>query len=228
MARKKKQPLKIAICGTGRRTIDDAPFDDLSWQIWSPALYFNQLPRLDVGFEIHRQEIIEQTEGYVEFLKNPPIPVFMRDQATYRKSKPYPFGKAVELLGGEYFASSFGFMLAKAILDGADEIGIWGVDLTLDSEYAYQRPNAEYLIGMARAKGIKVHIPEKSALCKFNHIYGESLTLSHPMIAIWEKRLEEAKEKKEETEHELSLIIGAIHEIEEAIKCLKDVDRGMT
>lgn len=226
--KKNKKPLKIAICGTGKRTIDEAPFNDLSWQIWSPALYWNDIPRLDVGFEMHRQEIIEATQGYMEFLKNPPIPVFMRDQVTYPKSKPYPYGKAVKLLGREYFASSFGFMLAKAILDGADEIGIWGVDLTLDSEYAYQRPNAEYMIGIARAKGIKVYIPEKSALCKFNHVYGESLNLSHPMIAEWEQRRERAEQEKERLEHELSTIKGVIHEIDETIKGLKDFDRGMT
>lgn len=223
----KKKPLKIAIVGTGRRTKDEAPYDDLSWQIWSPALYYNDLPRLDVGFEIHRQEIIEQTEGYSQWLKNPPIPVFMRDQVTYPKSKPYPFGKAVKLIGGKYFASSFGFIIAKAILDGATEIGLYGIDLTQDEEYSYQRPNAEYLIGIARGMGIKVHIPEKSALCKFNHIYGESLTLSHPAINDLEERLKTAQKELRELQDQENQMVGVIHELEETLKLLKDYDRGM-
>ena len=48
------------------------------------------------------------------------------------------------------------YMLALAIYEGVDKVGIWGVDLHCDSEYSYQRPNMEYLIGLARGRGMKV------------------------------------------------------------------------
>ena len=49
----------------------------------------------------------------------------------------------------------------------ADEIGLWGVDMKAEDEYAYQRPNIEYWLGIAEGKGIKVHIPEASPILKF-------------------------------------------------------------
>jgi hypothetical protein len=53
-------------------------------------------------------------------------------------------------------------------------VGIWGVDLHCESEYAYQRPNLEYLIGLARGRGMKVFIPPASALLttKMDVAYG--------------------------------------------------------
>lgn len=37
---------------------------------------------------------------------------------------------------------------------------------------SYQRPGSEYLIGYARGMGIPVFVPEQSALCKANYVYG--------------------------------------------------------
>lgn len=42
------------------------------------------------------------------------------------------------------------------------------------SHNSYQRPCAEYLIGIADGMGVKVYIPQSSALCKANHVYGYS------------------------------------------------------
>jgi hypothetical protein len=68
--------------------------------------------------------------------------------------------------GTPYLESSLAYMMAQAIweLKPGDRIGIWGVDLHCESEYAYQRPNLEYLIGLARGRGIKVYVPPQSAL----------------------------------------------------------------
>jgi len=32
---------------------------------------------------------------------------------------------------------------------------VYGVDMKADDEYGYQKPNMEYLIGLARGKGIQ-------------------------------------------------------------------------
>jgi hypothetical protein len=73
--------------------------------------------------------------------------------------------------GTPYIESSIAWMMAQAMLESepGDRIGIWGVDLHCDSEYAYQRPNLEYLIGLARGRGIKVFIPPQSALLTHAH-----------------------------------------------------------
>lgn len=57
--------------------------------------------------------------------------------------------------------------MALAIHEGAEEIGLWGVDMKDGEEYAYQRPNMEYLIGLAEGNGIGVFIHPDSSLCKF-------------------------------------------------------------
>jgi hypothetical protein len=73
--------------------------------------------------------------------------------------------------GTPYLESSIAYMVAQALLElkPVDRIAIFGVDLHCESEYAYQRPNLEYLIGLARGKGIKVYIPPQSALCSHAH-----------------------------------------------------------
>jgi uncharacterized protein YdbL (DUF1318 family) len=63
-------------------------------------------------------------------------------------------------------------MVVHAIFEGAEEIGIYGVDLLQDEEYAYQRPGCEYWIGVARGLGIKVHVPRSCAVLKASYVYG--------------------------------------------------------
>ena len=79
----------------------------------------------------------------------------------------YPFDDVATSVGQAYWNSSIAYVMAMAIHEGAKQIWIWGVDMTGGDEYAYQRPNMEYLIGVAKGKGIDVYIPEQSALCKF-------------------------------------------------------------
>ncbi len=67
-------------------------------------------------------------------------------------------------LGTPYLESSIAYMLALAIHERVDRVGIWGVDLHCESEYAYQRPNLEYLIGLGRGLGMKIYVPPQSAL----------------------------------------------------------------
>lgn len=61
-------------------------------------------------------------------------------------------------------------------------IGIYGVDLVVGSEYFDEKPCAEFWIGQATARGIRVEIPAESALCKQFARYGyappESMTLT--------------------------------------------------
>jgi hypothetical protein len=75
---------------------------------------------------------------------------------------------------GTYFTSTPAYMLGLAMLEGFEEIHLYGIDLLQEGEYAYERPCMEYLVGLARGRGIKVHIPPQSALCKAGFVYGFS------------------------------------------------------
>lgn len=76
-----------------------------------------------------------------------------------------------------YFTNSISYMIALAIMEGATEIGVYGVDMMMGggegSEYGYQRPSCEFFLGWARAAGITVHIPKESDLLHTAFPYGD-------------------------------------------------------
>lgn len=171
---------KIAIIGRCYSTRSDAPWHDPSWEIWSLA--WDPLPVTHRMFETHqnfRMYMGNQEDGdwHVSGLRMAKVPIYMLD-----KQDDIPMsvkidmeavtklvGKTVQ--GTPYIESSIGWMMAQAMLelDPGDRIGIWGVDLHCESEWAYQRPNLEYLIGLARGRGIKVYIPPQSTLLTHQH-----------------------------------------------------------
>jgi hypothetical protein len=152
--------LKVAVIGLGK-THDQAPWDDPAWQKWGLPWDEGYWQRLDRLFEMHDKRLLESEHsrrkpGYLDRL-----------EGAYTQGN-YPFDAVAESIGAYYWNSSIAYAMALAIHEGAEEIGVWGVDLVADDEYSYQRPNMEYLIGLARGRGIKVYIPPESALCKFN------------------------------------------------------------
>jgi len=80
--------------------------------------------------------------------------------------------------------------MAMAILEGATEIGVYGVDMAVtDHEYFWQRPCMWGWVRFARGRGIKVTIPKESALCKMDYQEGrdwqggKTVTGSNPAFA---------------------------------------------
>lgn len=171
---------KIAIVGRCWSTRSDAPWDDNSWEIW--GLAWDPIPKVDRIFETHqnfRRYMGTQEDGdyHVGGLRMAKVPVYMLERhedipqsiALDMVAITKAVGKTVQ--GTPYLESSIAYMVAQALLElkPGDRIGIWGVDLHCESEYAYQRPNLEYLIGLARGMGIKVYIPPQSALLSHQH-----------------------------------------------------------
>jgi hypothetical protein len=71
------------------------------------------------------------------------------------------------------------YMMAYAIEAGYKNIQIFGVEMSHDSEYAYQRPNMEYWIGIAKGKGINVQVPANCSLLR-GDLYGfEDAAIAH-------------------------------------------------
>ena len=73
----------------------------------------------------------------------------------------YPLYRVLyDLMGeDEYIVGTANYAIAYAIYTGKyDEINLYGVNLIAWEEWAYQRPNAEYLIGIAKGRGIKVNV----------------------------------------------------------------------
>jgi hypothetical protein len=198
----------VAIIGKCSSTRMDAPLTDATWEKW--ALGWDLLPVHDRFYEIHENWRYflgnkEDGEAHQRWLMGQKVPVYMRQvEADIPTSVAYPFDEIADLIGRNsrgkdaYIESSIAVMLAHAILEGVKpasgkekvtRIGIWGVDMAVSSEYGYQRPNCEYLIGFARGMGIKVWVPPQSAL----------LTPAHDVpYGLWQspERLEQLEAEK--------------------------------
>ncbi len=170
---------KVAIVGRCWSTRADAPWDDTSWEKWTLA--WDPVPVTSRVFETHqnfRMYLGTQEDGdwHVGGLRMSKVPVYMLDQQPdIQQSVKFPMDAICKWIkkapqGTPYLESSIAYMVALAIEERVDRLGIWGVDLHCDSEYAYQRPNLEYLCGVAQGRGIKVFIPPQSAL--FTHQMG--------------------------------------------------------
>jgi hypothetical protein len=173
--------MKVAIVGMSPTYIE-APFDDPTWQKWGLPWGY-EWARMDRLFEMHSLPFIKQGKdskgnvmpaNHMERLQECG-PVYMQEAyPEIPESIAYPLeevGKSV----APYWSSSVGYMLALAIHEGAEEIGLYGVDM--QGDHASQRPNAEYLLAIAKERGIKITLPNSCPLLKyqdddFNERYG--------------------------------------------------------
>lgn len=208
---------KVAIVGTAPDSLHYAPWGDDTWEIWSLAGNFNQIPRMDRWFEFHPWpenpmsprpweigggwpsdkarhmylEWLNQREGGL---------VVAHPSPNMPGATAYPLSAILEAFPSRYFTNSVSYMIALAIWEEVDVLGLWGVDMSLDSEYAAQRPSCEYFIGMARGAGIPVVIPNESDLLKARRLYG-----FEPPSQIEERlraRMESTKYRKQEYENQ--------------------------
>lgn len=169
---------KIALLGTAPQW-QAAPFDDPTWEIWGlfgVTLVAKRLTRL---FELHDKNIIEQMvkqyspDGrYWEVCKKMGKEFYTRDAFEQApEAQRFDFEGKMKRYG-KYFASSASWMLAEALDQNPAEIGIFGVNMAADEEYAHQKPSLSYLIGWGKAQGIKFTIPSSSELMSLTHQYG--------------------------------------------------------
>jgi len=171
-----KKPKHIALVGFAESTRHLAPYSDPDVCIMAMNQLYRHIPRANVWWEVHKREeyLADQVPGtdYLKWLQECPIPIMMIDTAP---DIPNSVRMPIEDWSaefGDYFYSTISYMLAYAIMQQPEEISIWGIDLAHDSEYEYQKPSAEYLIGIARGRGIKVTIPPESALVRGMYRYG--------------------------------------------------------
>lgn len=192
---------KVALVGTADISLAHCPWNDYDFTIYGLAWRQDQ-PRRDVLFDIHKIDAtrVNVPQNYPKWLASTNLPVYMQDvHPDVPNSVRYPVEQMAAAYG-DYFASSVAYMLCLALEEGFEEIHLYGIELLDDSEYAYQRPNAEYLLGVAHGKGRRVYVPPTSALLKFSHRYGYDNEPNHggitkELLAEHEQRYNEIHEK---------------------------------
>lgn len=166
---------KVAICGTAPSLIE-APVDDPTWEVWGCNGTWNMLARCDRYFEMHgfdEQVAVEvYGPGFLPWAASFDGPIYGQECSPWaRLGKRFPIERAVSLLG-EVMASTPGYMLALALLEGYREVGLWGIDLLAAREYQQQREWLQRLIGWAQGRGIVVTLPPGCSLASVPYRYG--------------------------------------------------------
>ena len=240
---------KIAIVGSGSSFVE-APWEDKSWEIWGMAQVMNR--RADVLFEIHRPDYwgVYGGPAYRQDLARVKVPLFMREKAEdIPLSRAYPIERVRGVLGPRVdFSCTAVFMLALALTEAVEAratsfaneietIGLWGLDLAAEDEYAYQRPAMCFLVGLADGLSIPLTIPASSSLCRPGPIYGETSEASPQAVGItvgllearrdeYEKRQAHLLIREEALTREKLLLQAGLGELGLWIDALKAFNRG--
>jgi hypothetical protein len=160
----------------------------------------------------------------------PGKPIYMQPQfvgGVFPAAVEYPLDRMIAKFG-RYFTSTIGYMVALAIDEGYDWIGLYGVDLASDVEYPGQRPNTEYLVGWARGLGITVEIAPTSALLRSSHLYGyEKPPQDNKLLAAMLSHKATLDKKRDECIATLNTLDGAIQECENVKKYYEYTARGV-
>lgn len=240
---------KVALVGFAA-SIKETPVSDESIEIWGLNEVWKYLARWDRWFELHPRAVFAK-EGdrdqaaHLAWLQAQPAdkPIYTLERFDdIPGSRPYPLREMTErFFPGQpqgYFTSTISYMLALAIAEGFQWIGLYGIDLASDSEYSSQRPAAEYLIGVARGLGLQVEIAPGSALLRAPALYGYDQLPNekgHPLGRHWlELRMKEltAKRAKVLEQHNQCLdamhtLDGAIEQVHFQLKVLSAFERGV-
>jgi hypothetical protein len=163
---------QVAIVGKAG-TYAFAPFRDESWEIWGmPWIVTPQASRF---FDMHSQECWvagpqKKTDAEEWMAKSaekfPDVPVYCDPTRmhAYKGAVEYPLGDVMASLPIPFLENSIAYMVALAIHERVERIGLYGVHLMGSGEYAYERPSVTYLVGLAQGRGIDVVIPPGSPL----------------------------------------------------------------
>lgn len=229
---------KVIICGTADTSKGLIPWQNDEFEFWGLG-WRDDLPRCDLYFDMHaiNDERKRVPKNYIQFLNARTTPlVHVEARPDIKNLIVYPLEEVCNFLRAfdegyaprAYFASSIAYMIAYAMYLHYDEIGIFGVDLIDDDEYIWQKPNTEYLIGLARGSGIKVYIPEESALCHYSHIYGYEQRPDLGPIGITElrDRIKSYEEKKNDALAAMYTVDGALQESKDLLRKLQLTQRG--
>jgi|TARA_Y100000296_G_C5034774_1_gene186698 hypothetical protein len=104
---------------------------------------------------------------HIEFLQTCGIPVYMQDvDPEIPTSVKYPLADVMGRFGGGYFTSTIPYMIALALYEGVDEIGLLGVYLTSKQDYTAHRPCVEFWLGVAKGMGVAVVLPDDCHLAE--------------------------------------------------------------
>lgn len=163
---------KIVLCGSHSDSLHDAPWDDPSWEFWGHASSrFFYKRAMDKYFDLHSPAVWtrggKKGHAYPRWLSKNTTPIYMQEKyPEVPASIKFPKGRILTEFSDcrPYFTNHVAWMIAFAMTEGVKTIGLFGINYGVESEYMRQRGSAEFWIGRAVERGIRVVIPKQCTL----------------------------------------------------------------
>ncbi len=230
----------VGFCGTSR---DRTPYEDASFEIWGLNRGYIFMLRADRWFDMHSPSIRgwemrrpgTAAIKHMDWLRDFGGPVYLHEAEpdAIPNSITYPLqeiaadlgpwvyrldehGAQTDITSAPYLTSSISYEIALAIYEKFEEIHILGVDLNTESEYVWQKPGVEYLIGVATGRGIKVVLPDNCPLLQ-GKLYGRAFmaeTGEHMSAEQIESRLQAIQQEQTRIAQKFHEMMGARRELE--------------
>ncbi len=229
---------RIAVVGFCNDSREWVPYEDQQLVVAGLNRGYIFQQRADAWFDMHGPAIYLNAQrrpgNHLGWLQQFPGPVYShRPIEGVPNSVEYPLEAVAQTIAGNvyrvnakgvqksaadepYLTSSIAQEIALAIHEGYKEIQLFGIDLNTDSEYAWQKPGVEYMLGVAAGRGIKVVLPDNCPLLK-GAIYGrgylapEGERMSMEQLENRAKALEKERAQVTQQLHEM---VGAKRELE--------------
>lgn len=148
-------------------------------------------------------------EGHLEWLRTRPIPVYIpQARPDWPTSRTFPKDEILAFFapywplrvtkanavepGPDYEVSTPAWMLMQAIMEGYTEISVFGIHLATQWEYVEQRPNFEWLLGVAAGRGVKIVLPAAAPICRarYRYAFEPKADIPHQVV---QRRIEAVK-----------------------------------
>lgn len=175
---------KIALVGTCPSSKMLAPYGDPSWEIWACGpdnAGDGGLPRVDRWFEIHGDLGLPGGEAweksYIDWLNQQSFPLIVTRQDLFPRGLMLPKDLLIKVFSPLFFSSTPAWMLGMALVEQAEVIGLYGLDMSSRHEYLIQRPGMHHMIWAAENIFKRVIIaPMESDILQPAPLYGYDLS----------------------------------------------------
>jgi len=171
--------LQIALLGSAPSSYRLAPFNDPNWEIWCCSPSNHDAPRVDAWFEIHSfdRKWVPGNEPYIAALQKHQRVYIAHPDPRLPNGIVYPKDEVYRFYGNPQFLDSFmqsqvSYMLAYAIMQKPEKIGLWGIDMAAGDEYGQQRPGCHFFFIEAERWGIEILAPPQSDILEPLPPYG--------------------------------------------------------
>jgi hypothetical protein len=178
----RKEKKSVAFVGFASTSRELTPWDDPNIKIFGLNRAHQQtwMKRWDEWFQLHSIDYLKKCMGqsdgdrdhYDWMTQKHDFPLHcMEVYPEFPASVRYPI-EEVRKRYGNFFTSTFAYMMALAMMQGYKHIEAYGFEMLAGTEYFYQRDSAEYFLGLAQdwhighpdEEPFTIYLPEK---CNF-------------------------------------------------------------